>query len=155
MYGARFDGSDRLKIRTAGCCFQSAMTDNACSKPHLPGMSAGDHFLLNQSTTHPTPPIMKPTTILLLPILAISLSSCIVEVPNSNQSQSATSPSSSYQSGNPRIETNPNGTIRATFPGDSRYALFDRNGNLIEGGPNCNDEDLFRAKQAVRSYLGR
>jgi hypothetical protein len=98
---------------------------------------------------------MKPTTILLLPILAISLSSCVVEVPNSNQGQGASSSSSGYQSGDPRIETNPNGTIRATLPGDSRYAVFDRYGNLIEGGPNCNDEDLFRCKEAVRSYLGR
>jgi hypothetical protein len=96
---------------------------------------------------------MKPSTLLLLPILAISLSSCVVAVPESGRS--ASSSSSGYQSGNPRIETNPNGTIRATFPGDSRYAVFDRNGNLIEGGPNSNDEDLFRAKQAVRAYIGR
>lgn len=97
---------------------------------------------------------MKPSTILLLPILAVSLSSCVVEVPESNSSN-ATSSAAASQSGNPRITTNPNGTIRATFPGDSRYAVFNRNGKLIEGGPNCNDEDLHRAKQAVRSYLGR
>jgi hypothetical protein len=97
---------------------------------------------------------MKPTKLLLLPALAISLNSCVVEVPESNSSNAASSAAVS-PSGNPRITTNPNGTIRATFPGDSRYAVFDRNGNLIEGGPNCNDEDLFRAKQAVRSYLGR
>lgn len=97
---------------------------------------------------------MKPSTLLLLPILAISLSSCVVEVPESNSSNASSSAAAS-QSGNPRITTNPNGTIRATFPGDSRYAVFNRNGKLIEGGPNCNDEDLFRAKQAVRSYLGR
>jgi hypothetical protein len=98
---------------------------------------------------------MKPYSILLLPILAAALSSCVVEVPDANQKSGAASSASASQSGNPRIETNPNGTIRATFPGDSRYAVFDRNGNLIEGGPNCNDEDLFRAKQAVRAYLGR
>ena len=98
---------------------------------------------------------MKPTTILLLPILAISLSSCVVEVPESNQGQSATSSATGHKKGNPHITTNPNGTIRATFPGDSRYALFDRNGKLIEGGPNCNDEDLVRAKHAVHAYLGR
>ena len=97
---------------------------------------------------------MKPSTILLLPILAISLSSCVVEVPESNASNASPS-GTAAQSGNPRITTNPNGTIRATFPGDSRYALFDRNGTLIEGGPNCDDEDLFRAKEAVRAYLGQ
>ena len=97
---------------------------------------------------------MKPRTILLLPVLALSLSSCVVEVPASNASNASSSAAVS-PSGNPRITTNPNGTIWATFPGDSRYALFDRNGTLIEGGPNCNDEDLFRAKEAVRSYLGR
>lgn len=97
---------------------------------------------------------MKPTRILLLSVVAISLSSCVVEVPESNPSNASSSATVS-QSGNPRITTNPNGTIRATYPGDSRYAVFDRNGNLIEGGPSCNDEDLFRAKQAVRSYLGR
>jgi len=97
---------------------------------------------------------MKPSTILLLPLLAISLSSCVIEVPESNSSNASSSAAVS-SSGNPRITTNPNGTIRATFPGDSRYAVFDSNGTLIEGGPNCNDEDLFRAKQAVRTYLGR
>lgn len=98
---------------------------------------------------------MKPTRILLLPTVALSLSSCVIEVPESNRSPNVSSAPAFSQSGNPRIATNPNGTIRATFPGDSRYAVFDRNGNLIEGGPNCNDEDLFRAKQAVRAYLGR
>ena len=98
---------------------------------------------------------MKPSSILLLPIVAISLSSCVVEVPESNQGSGASSSAGVSPSGNPSISTNPNGTIRATYPGDSRYALFDGNGNLIEGGPNCNDEDLFRAKQAVRAYLGR
>jgi hypothetical protein len=98
---------------------------------------------------------MKTSTILLLSVVALALSSCAVEAPDSNSGQGASASSSGYQSGNPRIETNPNGTIRATFPGDSRYAVFDRNGSLIEGGPNCNDEDLFRAKQAVRAYIGR
>jgi hypothetical protein len=97
---------------------------------------------------------MKPTKLLLLPLVALSLSSCVVEVPESNASNTSSSAAVS-PSGNPRITTNPNGTIRATYPGDSRYAVFDSNGNLIEGGPNCNDEDLFRAKQAVRAYLGR
>jgi hypothetical protein len=101
------------------------------------------------------PTTMKPTALLFLPIVALSLSSCIVEVPESTQGSGTSSAAAPSQSGNPSIYTNPNGTIRATFPGDSRYAVFDRNGNLIEGGPNCNDEDLFRAKQAVRNYLGR
>lgn len=98
---------------------------------------------------------MKPNTILLLPVVALALSSCVIEVPESNRTPNASSAPAFSQSGNPRIVTNPNGTIRATFPGDSRYAVFDGNGNLIEGGPNCNDENLFRAKQAVRAYLGR
>jgi hypothetical protein len=98
---------------------------------------------------------MKPSTLLLLPIVALSLSSCVVAAPDSNSSRNASSSAAVSQSGNPRIETNPNGTIRATFPGDSRYAVFDRRGNLIEGGPNCDDEDLFRAKEAVRAYLGK
>jgi hypothetical protein len=83
---------------------------------------------------------MRPSSILLPPIVALSLVSCIVEVPDAHQG-GGSSTSSGYQSGNPRITTNPDGTIRATFPGDSRYAVFNRNGNLIEGGPNCNDED--------------
>jgi len=98
---------------------------------------------------------MKQLTVLLLPVLSVSLSSCVLEVPDSNQSQSRSSSSPGHHGGGPSISTNPNGTIRATFPGDSRYAVFDSNGNLIEGGPNCNDEDLFRATQAVRAYLGR
>jgi hypothetical protein len=103
-------------------------------------------------TTNHIHPIAKTIS---LSLVAISLSSCVIEVPESNSSPNASSSAAVSQSANPRLETNPNGTIRATYPGDSRYAVFDSNGNLIEGGPNCNDEDLFRAKQAVRAYLGR
>lgn len=96
---------------------------------------------------------MKNTTILLVPLFAITLSSCIVEVPSSGTAQAGNTASATAKSDVPELNTLPNGDIRVTFPGQGRNVLFDRNGTLKAGGPGCDDVDLFRAKEAVRSHL--
>jgi hypothetical protein len=98
---------------------------------------------------------MKPATLLLLPILALALSSCVVEVPSPGTGSAGANSAATPNSASPSIRTLPSGDIQAVYPGQGRDVLFDRNGNLKAGGYGCNDEDLFRAKQAVRAYLGR
>jgi hypothetical protein len=92
-----------------------------------------------------------------LPLLAIGLSvatsSCVVEVPGS----SVTPPSAAVSprpamSPPPNLLTKANGDIEVVFEGGC-VCLFDRYGNLKEGGRSCDDIDLHRAREAVKAHL--
>ena len=92
-----------------------------------------------------------------IPLLALGLSlatsSCVVEVPEETKTAPAagvaTRPDMSPP---PELRTKANGDIEIVFQGGC-VCLFDRFGNLKEGGRACDDLDLHRAREAVKAHL--
>ena len=46
-----------------------------------------------------------------------------------------------------------NGNIVVRFKKTGCSVLFDRDGKLLEGGRNCDDVDLYRARKAVKAHI--
>jgi hypothetical protein len=99
---------------------------------------------------------MKPTSILqvlrLAPVLALTLTSCVIDATTPPAATGNGAQSAPSQSPPPDLRTKPNGNIEVVFASGC-VAIFDRYGNLIQGGRGCDDVDLHRAKEAVRAHL--
>jgi hypothetical protein len=96
---------------------------------------------------------MKTPSVLLAPTIAVALTSCVVELPSPGPAPTGSTAGATADADIPSLNTLPNGDIQVIFPGQGRDVLFDRSGTLKAGGPGCDDVDLFRAKEAVRSHL--
>ena len=96
----------------------------------------------------------KTPSVCLALVLALATSACVVEVPKDSVTPppSAGNPTRPNTSSTPELRTRSNGDIEVIFKGGC-VCLFDRYGNLKEGGRSCDDLDLHRARQAVKAHL--